>query len=745
MIRKLIQNWTEGSWKTRVLMLVAILTVAALLTATTILGSYFIRASEYNLDVVTNPPTGVTVYDAEGKQVGTLFAVNRELVSPEEVPDHLVAAILATEDARFYQHPGIDLKGIARAFVVNILEGEIAQGGSTVTQQLARQIYGLSGKTLDRKMLEAMLAFRIEQRFSKEEILMAYINWIYLGGQNHGFGAAAEYFFGKEIEELTPSDSAMLAALIKSPNGYSPFIHPEAAREQRAHTIERMEVHDLISPWDAEALKGRSLGVVAAQDRPRTHPYLLDHVRRELLAKFDRELLEKVSWKVETSLQPGIQRRVESAVRERVAKLKANVSPSDDNPLQGAAVLIDNRTGEILASVGGVDYSRSQFNRVVQAKRRVGTAFTPITYVSVFDSGALDPWSQVYDAPMDNRRVMIGGGTGLLGEWGAESHENRYFGRITAAGALLWGKNAATIRVGWQGGLDQLNSVAEASGIESPLRPYSNAFLGSSELSLMEMVRAYSIFPNHGVPAPKPHFIRRVVREDGTEIHRHETGTSEPSVKAEAAEQVHLVLWSGMRKGSSSRFLKSEEAPWLKNEFAVGKSGTTHDFANAWYLGYDGITTCGVWIGRDKPAPIRVPAFGHKVAMPLWIEVMNAAVDAGRPATKVVVHATSEESEKLCLQSGFAATDQCRADGPGKQETDLGVPMLIDNEMAKRKCPLHGERGIPAVAEVPDIPRPAGRETESVEPKGPIIEGPQPYFPSTDVSEDQEGVLAHHH
>jgi len=739
-MRYIIHLWTEGSWKVRTLLVMGIVALIASMSGATVLGIYFIRAAEYNLDIVTNPPTGVTVYDASGDQVGTLFSVNRELVDRKQVPDHLVAAVLATEDARFYRHPGVDLKGIARAFVVNLLQGEIEQGGSTVTQQLARQVYGLSGKTLDRKMLEAMLAIRIELRFSKEEILMAYMNWIYLGGQNHGFGAAAEYYYGKEIEQLTPADSAMLAALIKSPNGYSPLLHPERAEQQRAHTIKRMEVLDLVSLWDAQTLKRKPLGVVSADDRPRSHPYLLDHVRRELLARFDEQLLEKVSWKVETSLNADLQRKVKRSVRERIQRMEDQTERSEVNPLQGAALIIDNRSGEILASVGGVDFSSSQYNRAVQAKRRVGTAFLPLTYVAAFDSEALDPWSQVLDAPMDNRRVMIGGETGLLGEWGAESKKNQYFGPITAAGALLWGKNAATVRAGWKGGVDQLQKVAVNSGITTPLRPYSNAFLGSSELSLMEMVRAYSIFPNHGVPAPELHFIRRVIDDAGNEIYRAEIGTSEPAVKAEAAEQVHLVLWGGMRKGSSSRYLRSDDSLWLKNEFAVGKSGTTHDFANAWYLGYDGITTCGVWIGRDRPAPIGKAAFGHRVAMPLWIDVMNAAVDVGRPANKVVVHATADDSERLCLYSGFSATEHCHGKGPNRAEIDFGLPMLIDNQMVKQKCQLHSNGGGSATAGVPEVPRPSSREVEPIEAQGPIIEGSQPYLPMNEVQDGEDSL-----
>lgn len=491
----------------------------------------------------------------------------------------------------------------------------------------------------------------------------------------------------------------------------------------RNETIDNMVNTGALEPKEGEILKQQPLGLVQSKEWSRAHPYVLDHVRRELLSLYGRDELESSSWVVETSYHPRLQQRIEVAIDEHLAEWDSKVL-EQGGPLQTAVVVLDNMTGEILASHGGRDFSQSQYNRVVQAKRRPGTAFVPFTYAAAFSADTVHPWTTIWDAPIDNRRVMIGGSTGILGEWGSETKTNQYFGKISAAGALMWGKNAATIRVGLKTGRDKLEELARKAGINSELRPYSNAFLGSSELSLLELTHAYTIFPNHGVPAPKPHYIRKIIDASGQAVYQANVRGVKPALEGDAADQVHLVLWNGMRKGVAAETLKKEP---LESQYAVGKSGTTNRMGNAWYVGYDGAVTCGVWIGKDQPVKIQDKAFGHTLAMPLWIDAMNLIGVHAREPKQVVIRSNEESAESLCLISGFPVTGECHGKGPGLASQKLDVPMVLDTSIKETPCPVHTSNTSKGPATKPDIPSPKLRKVEAVEPKGPPVEGPNPY------------------
>jgi len=717
------QQWKRLTLLGKGMVLLAILFLVGLITAGSVVTYYYQRASGYDLDKMDAVPQGVKVLDVHGRQVGTLFSHNRKLISLEETPDHLIAALLSTEDAKFFDHPGFDIEGILRAAVANVKSGHIEQGASTITQQLARHVFGLEGRTFDRKFTEILLATRMESAYEKEKILEVYLNWIYLGGHAWGFGAATDYYFDKNIEDLTPEESALLVGLVKSPNTYNPFRNPDSAKAMRNETIDNMVVTGALDPKEGEVLKQRPLGVVQSKEWSRSHPYVLDHVRRELLSLYDREELLSSSWTVETSYHPRLQQRIEVAIDEHLAEWDPKVSKSAD-PLQTAVVVLDNMTGEILASHGGRDFSKSQYNRVVQAQRRPGSAFLPFTYAAAFSEDAVHPWSTVWDAPMDNRRVMIGGTTGILGEWGTETETNRYFGKISAAGALMWGKNAATIRVGLETGREKLEELARRAGIKSELRPYSNAFLGSSEMTLLELTHAYTIFPNHGVPAPAPHFIRRIVNQEGQSVYKANLKGVKPAVDGDSADQVHLVLWNGMRKGISTSTLENHQ---LETDYAVGKSGTTNRMSDAWYIGYDGAVTCGVWIGKDRPVKIAEQAFGHTIAMPLWVDAMNLAGTHARPTKQVVIRSNHESAESLCLISGFPVTEKCHGNGPELVSHRFDVPMVLDQAIKETPCPVHTGNVRKGPATKPEVPSPKLRKVEAVEPQGPGVDGPNPY------------------
>src|SRR5256885_5351685 len=478
------------------------------------------EATTFDLSKLQQMESASVILDRNEKIFGQIYVENRETVPYDQLPRDLINAVVAVEDAKFYQHHGYDLFGIIRAALKNLTAGHVRQGASTITQQLARNSFSLKQKTFRRKLLEIFLAQRIEDNFSKQKILELYLNRIYFGAGLYGAEAASRGYFGKPAREMSLAECATLAGLIKSPNRLSPWTDRATSRETRDYALDRMRELGFINREQCTNARGQEI-VVGSRQNAQGQTYAVDYIRQQVIAAvgWDRAINE--GYRIHTTIDVDLQKVGEDSLRTnleqieqrpdynhptyaqyaasfRKAKSNGTMSnqPAPEN-LHGAVIGLDNATGDILVLVGGRDFEHNQYNRALQARRPAGTAMLPFVYAAAFEKG-MYPGSLVEDSPLDNRAVMIGGTTGILGEWGPESAENRYEGTMTARQALAKSKNGATVRVGMDASVEAVLKLCSAAGIHSPLRPYPATFLGSSEVTPAELALGYTIFPNGG-------------------------------------------------------------------------------------------------------------------------------------------------------------------------------------------------------------------------------------------------------
>src|SRR5881227_1504186 len=523
------------------------------------------EAATFDLNKLEQMESASVILDRNDKIFGQIYVENRETIPYEQLPRDLVNAVVSMEDNKFYQHGGYDLAGIVRAALKNFTAGHVRQGASTVTQQLARNSFALKERTFRRKLLEVLLAKRIEERFGKQKIMELYLNRIYFGGGLYGAEAASRGYFGKPARELSLSECATLAGLIKSPNRLSPWTDKAASRDARNYALTRMRDLDYIDNSKYAAAQAQEL-VVGNRQNAQGQNYAVDYIRQQVInaVGWDRAMNE--GFRIHTTIDGELQKVAEESLRRNLDKAEqhpgydhqtyaeyaasfrqaksngtASAQPAPEY-LQGAVIGLDNETGGILVLVGGRDFEHNQYNRALQAKRPAGTAMLPFVYATAFENGMF-PGSLVEDSPLDNRAVMIGGMTGILGEWGPESADNRYEGPMTARQALVKSKNGATVRIGMDAGLDDVLQLCKTAGIRSTLRPYPATFLGTSEVTLTELALAYTIFPNAGWRPAAPHILEKIEEKDGTVWHvffyKQKTAYD---IKPETAYEVHSCL-----------------------------------------------------------------------------------------------------------------------------------------------------------------------------------------------------------
>jgi penicillin-binding protein 1A len=667
-------------------------------------------ARQYDLERLEKMEAASLIYDRKGGLMGKIFIQNRDPVPYDKLPKVLVEAVVATEDQKFWTHDGVDYQGMARAALANWSAGRIRQGASTVTQQLARNSFDLKERTYRRKLLEIALAHRIEERFPKEKIMELYLNRVYFGGGFYGAEAASRGYFGVPASALSAAQAAMLAGLLKSPNSLSPWSNPEAAKENRNYVLGQMRSLGFLSKQAyAEAVE--SPLIVRKRPSPKKQSYAIEYIRQQVINSLGFDRAMNGGFRIHTTLDPVMQFESEKALRRRLdevekrpgyanqtyaqfeERLAANPpKPGDSNTqqpdyLQGAVLALENKTGGILAMVGGRDFLHSEYNRSVQGKRPIGTAFAPILYAAAFEKG-LFAGTVVQDWALDNRLVAFGGEAGILGEWGVEQADNEYEGEITARHALVRGKNGAIVRLGFQTGLTAAGKTAQEMGIESPLRPYANSYLGSSELSLEETVLAYTTFPGGGTRPLRPYIIERIDESDG-QIVFEQTPERKKVISDSTAWQIHSLLSDVLSRGTGSSAM-SEYG--LAVAGAAGKTGTAYNFTDTWFIGYSEAVTCGVWIGFDRPRQIYRGAFSKDLALPVWVDVMNASrEDFPSAPMKAPV---SVEMVKVCRVSGQQATDKCVERTPVPGGGDVTESTAYEEYVKvgagpTTQCPIH--------------------------------------------------------
>lgn len=635
------------------------------------------RAATYDLARINDLEEPSIILDRNGKEIGRIFVQNRSVIPIEQVPEIFIQALRAGEDSRFLSHHGVDYIGIVRAAILNVQGG--SQGASTITQQLARNAYNLKEEaivrketTIQRKLVEAFLARWIEDRYSKREILSFYLNRIYFGSGFYGIRSAALGYFGKEPMALTTEECASLVTLIKNPNGRSPLNNPAVNWERRNYVLGRMREEGMISSSELARLKALPL-TLNSQPLRRGTSHLYERVAEAVGRALGEDALASGKFRIHTTILAEAQNAAQKSLLESLAN--AETRPGYKHPkyqdyrkggakpaeyLQGAVLMMDHETGEVLAHVGGRDYSQAQFDFIELGKRPLGTAFFPFIYAAGL-SGNLTPATLVEDEPMDNRAVMVGGQEGILGEWGMEVSSPVYKGKIPAREALENSKIAATVRFAGLTGLQRVVDTSVAFGLplqKAELLP--RLAVGFEEVSMKQAVRAMAVYPRGGTLGPEELvYLDRVENAAGRVVYRRQRQpvAAKKVIDSATAWQVHSMMAGSLYRGSSKGVLDE----LLEKPFnGAGKGGSTHGFTDSWFIGYNKRVTCGVWTGflMGSGEPVYPGAFSRDLAMPVWQATMNAATPSfgGQgltPPSDVV-------EVPVCSTSGQRATQFCQ-------------------------------------------------------------------------------------
>jgi penicillin-binding protein 1A len=651
-----------------------------------VLGTfYFLWSLKFDLKDIGKIPERSLVYDMDGKVYSRLFGENRILA--DKVSPLFEKALLAREDSRFFQHHGIDPVGIVRALTRNVAHLGVREGGSTITQQLARNSFTLGGRDLSRKILEAFVACRIESSYSKKQILEFYTNRIYFGSGLYGLETASQAYFGKSSADLTLSEAALLAGLIRSPNRYSPLTNLKGALDQRDEVLDRMAELKMISSSEADAAKKALVRIANRRASTPQQNYAMDAVYRELQGLVSQDDIDGGGLRIYTSLDPDLQRTAELAVDNWLTQVEnkpdykhpkksdfSNQSRAAEEKtayLQGAVVAIDNRTGAIRALVGGRDYHDSKFNRAVQAYRQVGSTFKPFVYAAAYARGMM-PGTGIDDGPLQPGELPS------APSWHPSNSDREHRGVLPARDGLIFSRNTMTIRVGELATLDRVIAIGQSTGFARNISRFPATYLGAFESDLKDVTAAYSVFAAQG-QRKEPYLIERIDDADGKIIYQ-----AHPARNQAISPAVAWMIAQTMR-GVIERGTAASAKTFGLTRYAAGKTGTTDDYKDAWFVGFTNSLTCGVWVGFDQPQTIQERGYGATLALPIWVRVIEKAArqkypDGLFPAPEPLVRV------RLCSVSNRLATDACAAAG------DSYEIMLPQSIVPAQSCPVHEGR-----------------------------------------------------
>jgi len=628
------------------------------------------------------PPRKTLLLAANGDMIHEFFVENRTVVPLSQVPRTLRTAVVATEDRRFYQHYGLDLRRMVRIVYENVMTSS-RPGASTITQQLARNLFLTPDKKITRKLKEMILALQLEQTYSKDEILEMYLNQIYLGKGAYGMQAAARTFFGKNVQDLNDAECTLLAGIIQLPETYSPVRHLDRAYNRREAVLASM-----VSTGDIDRERAREIaatevivcGPRSIEQAPGYASHFVEAVRREIESRYGYDGLYSDGLRITTTLIPAFQREFELAAEEHLLvverEIKAETTKAmydsleaigeapDALPyLMAAGVLLDVRTGAVLAMVGGRDYEDSSWNLATQAARQPGSIFKPVVYLTALRHGYM-PSSILMDTP-----VVIDTGVSL---WRPKNFNNRFMGPLTLRYSLSRSKNVVTAKLINDFGVAPVLETARQLGITSDLPPVHSLALGAGEVNLMEMVSAYASFGNHGVRVD-PYLITRVESANGEileEARLHQREVLDPATAFLMADLMSTTLDEGTAQGARRYGFRKTGA---------GKTGTYNKYTDAWFVGFTPSYAAGVWVGFDTKVSMGHLGTGSHMAVPIWARVMGKVTD-GKP-DEPFVRPDGIIEKRVCLRTGVLATTRC-------DSTDVEV-FLLDN-FPQLTCDLHG-------------------------------------------------------
>jgi penicillin-binding protein 1B len=592
--------------------------------------------------------------DAEGKDVtlarieplliGGIYPAHNEdrvLVKLDEVPTHLIEALISIEDRKFRTHAGVDPRGLARA-VVSTLSGDV-QGGSTLTQQLVKNFFLSSERTLQRKFTEIIMALLLELHYDKDEILQTYLNEIYLGQDRnraiHGVGLAAQFYFGKPVKELTLPEAALLVGMVKGPGLYDPHRHAPRALERRNLVLQEMKNLDVLTMEQYAAARTTPIVVNPKPSMGTSpHPAFLDLVRRQLRQDYDEADLRSEGLRIFTTLDPRVQLAAERALTQRLAQLDKKGS---DVALEGAVVVTNSQSGEVQALVGGRDVHYQGFNRALDATRPVGSLMKPVIYLTALSQ----PSRYTLLTPLDDERFLWKSRGAK--DWEPANYDKKHHGQVPLRTALANSYNVASARLGTQLGIDAVLANARRLGVERELPPLAATLLGAVDLTPFEVTQMYQSIASGGFRVP-PRAIREVLTQDDRPLQRYSLSV-EQVIDAEPVYLLTAALQDVVREGTAQG-LKN----WLPPETAVaGKTGTTDELRDSWFAGFTGDRVAVVWLGYDDNRPSRFT--GSSGAMPIWGELM-AALD---PEPLTLPQPESIERVWVDPQNGLRADKSC--------------------------------------------------------------------------------------
>jgi len=545
-----------------------------------------------SLEIPKRPPS-IEIVGIDGSVLAERGEMAGANVALKDLPPYLPNAFIAIEDRRFYSHYGVDPVGIARAAVANLLHRGVSQGGSTLTQQLAKNLFLTQERTMQRKLQEVELALWLERKHSKNELLELYLNRVYFGSGAYGVEAAAQRYFGKSARQVTLAEAAMLAGLVKSPSRLAPNRNPEGAEKRAQTVLAAMAEAKFITDAQAQA----SIGHPAISVKPAgagTVNYVADwigEVLDDLVGQVEQSIV------VETTIDPKLQSVAEAAVIDELAakSVKFNVS-------QGALVAM-SPDGAVRAMVGGRNYADSQYNRAVTAKRQPGSAFKPFVYLTAIEQG-LTPDTVRLDAPLD------------LKGWKPENYSHEYLGPVTLTQALSMSLNTVAVRVGLEVGPKNVVRTAHRLGIASKLDANPSIALGTSEVSMIELVGAYAPLANGGLGV-SPHVVTRIKTLDGKLLYARQPDQSSQVIEPRNVALMNVMMQETLISGTAR---KAEIPGWV----AAGKTGTSQDFRDAWFIGYTANLVTGVWLGNDDNSPTK-KATGGGLPVEVWTRFMRIA------------------------------------------------------------------------------------------------------------------------
>lgn len=635
--------------------------------------------------LVDYQPGGVTEIYALDKDpktkkpvlLGQVFAQYKEYQPITEIPELIKEATIAIEDERFLSHPGIDPKGIARALYANYRAKRTTQGASTLTQQLARNIFLNQKRTLNRKLQEMFLAVQLERNFSKEQILEMYLNEVCYGENTYGVRAAANVYFGKPVKKLTLAETALIAGLPQRPSAYEPFDHLKNAVERRNVVLAKMAELGYITQADFKKAKKEKVKLAPKRDHTRTAfkaPYFTNYVLRLLVDKYGKEAVYERGLKVQTTLNYRMQQEAERALINGVLNAR------DSGVMEGALVCLEPRTGFVRAMVGGTNFQKDQFNFVAQGRRQPGSAFKPFVYTAAFASGRFSPDSYISDSPVS------------YGRWSPKNYGGGYHGTVSLRQALTHSYNIPAVRVANEIGIQNVIKTARSMGIESPIPANLSVALGAAEVTPLELCSAYTVFPNHGNHA-RPMAILRVVDSEGSVLEQNAAQVDQAVVPETVVAQVSSILGDVVTRGTAASAKGIHDV-----KDARGKTGTTNDNRDAWFVGYTPELTTAVWVCgvrrylKQGKLVQRYPPMsgvtGGRVCAPIWARFMKAAVPIQRKSGLEI----PQLPEKTVPKAPFVAAS-AKSDASEKSER-----ADAEEEEPKRLAPISSDLA-PAASE----------------------------------------------